>query len=112
MGRGSPVKQSAGILMFRLAPAGLEVLLVHPGGPYWHSKDAGAWSIPKGEHDSSEEPLAAARRELKEEIGAEAEGKFLALGSVISPGRKTFRAWAVEADFDAAKLASNEVEIE
>jgi predicted NUDIX family NTP pyrophosphohydrolase len=97
-------KFSAGILLYRRNPH-LEVFLVHPGGPFWAKKDA--WSIPKGEYESSEDPLAAARREFAEETGSAIEGDFLALGQIRQPSGKQVTAWAVEGDFDPAKLVSN-----
>ena len=100
-------KASAGLLLYRHAAGGLEVLLVHPGGPYWARKDIGAWSIPKGEIEPGEEALAAARREFEEETGASVEGTFLLLPSVKLRSGKVVHAWAIEADFDAAGLRSN-----
>jgi predicted NUDIX family NTP pyrophosphohydrolase len=97
-------KFSAGILLFRRKPH-LEVFLVHPGGPFWAKKDA--WSIPKGEYEPGEDPLAAARREFAEETGAPIDGDFVALGQIRQPSGKQVTAWAVEGDFDPAKLASN-----
>lgn len=101
-------KFSAGILLYRRKPE-LEVFLVHPGGPFWAKKDA--WSIPKGEYEPDEEPLAAARREFLEETGAAAEaafrGEFLPLGVIRQPSGKQVTAWAVEGDFDPAQLHSN-----
>ncbi len=105
-------KRSAGILMYwrRIDP--FEVLLVHPGGPFWAKKDAGAWSIPKGEYEDGEDPLAVARREFEEETGARPDGEFLPLGEVTQPGGKVVTAWAVEGDFDVTKLKSNSFELE
>ena len=105
-------KRSAGILMYRRAGAGVEVLLVHPGGPFWAKKDLGAWSIPKGEYAEGEEPLAVAMRELEEETGARPSGDFLPLGEIVQPGRKIVTAWAVESDFDVGALKSNLFEME
>jgi predicted NUDIX family NTP pyrophosphohydrolase len=105
-------KHSAGILMYRRSGQQLEVLLVHPGGPFWAKKDLGAWSIPKGEYDESEEPLAAARREFREELGAEAPAASVALGTLVQPSRKEITAWAVEGDFAVAELKSNMFEME
>ena len=105
-------KTSAGILLFRRRPAGVEVMLVHPGGPFWAKKDAGAWSIPKGLADEGEDLLAAAKREFREETGAAVEGEFLALGAHKQPGGKTIVAWALEGDFDPATLKSNMFAIE
>ncbi len=88
-------KTSAGILIFRRKP-NLQLLLAHPGGPYWMNKDEGAWTIPKGEIEEGEELLKAAKRELKEELGFIPEGDYLELGSVRQKGGKTVFAWAVE----------------
>ncbi|MEZ5827119.1 MAG: NUDIX domain-containing protein [Hyphomicrobiales bacterium] len=107
-------KRSAGILMYRGTGPALEVLLVHPGGPFWVKKDAGAWSIPKGEYDH-EDPLTAAMREFAEELGRpppQDVAAYLDLGEVMQPGRKTVRTFAVKGDFDPARLASNTLEIE
>jgi predicted NUDIX family NTP pyrophosphohydrolase len=106
-------KRSAGLLMYRRTRGGgLELLLVHPGGPFWARKDEGAWSIPKGEYDDGEDPLAAARREFAEELGAEADGAFVDLGEVTQAGRKVVRAFALEGDFDVNGLRSNTFELE
>jgi predicted NUDIX family NTP pyrophosphohydrolase len=102
------MKESAGILLYRLAAGGPEVLLVHPGGPFWAKKDRGAWSIPKGEPDEGEELLAAALREIEEELGAPPElvaEQLLDLGSVRQKA-KVVHGWAAEADFDPAALHS------
>jgi predicted NUDIX family NTP pyrophosphohydrolase len=104
---------SAGILLYRGAGASLEVLLVHPGGPLWARRDLGAWSIPKGEHEPDEEPLAAARREFAEELGCEPPpGEALALGEVRQRGGKRVRAFALEGDLDTETIHSNEFELE
>jgi predicted NUDIX family NTP pyrophosphohydrolase len=92
--------------MYRLRPSGPEVLLVHPGGPFWSRKDEGVWSIPKGLYDD-ENPLVAAKREFEEETGCKPEGNFVALGSFAQPGGKLITAWAIEGDFDLAKFSSN-----
>ena len=105
-------KQSAGLLLFRESAMDIEVLLVHPGGPFWAKKDAGAWSIPKGEFADGEEPLAAAQREFEEETGAAPAGLFLPLGAVKQPGGKIVHAWALRSDFDPAQLKSNTFSIE
>jgi predicted NUDIX family NTP pyrophosphohydrolase len=105
-------KRSAGILMFRRGAQGLEVLLVHPGGPFWARKDLGAWSIPKGEYSESEDPLQVATREFEEEIGAALCGELRPLGELTQPGRKIVTAFAVEGDFDPATLKSNTFELE
>jgi predicted NUDIX family NTP pyrophosphohydrolase len=90
----------------------LLVLLVHPGGPYWAKKDLGSWSIPKGEYDEGEDPLAAAVREFQEETGGQVEGPFRPLGQITQSNRKTVSVWAVEGDFDSKMLKSNLCEIE
>jgi predicted NUDIX family NTP pyrophosphohydrolase len=105
-------KRSAGILLYRHTPAGLEVLLVHPGGPFWAKKDAGAWSIPKGECQPGENALAAAMRELTEETGFRPEGLYVALGSFRQSHAKTVEVWALEGDVDPTKLQSNTFQME
>jgi predicted NUDIX family NTP pyrophosphohydrolase len=105
-------KRSAGILMYRRRPVGVELLLVHPGGPFWAKKDLGAWSIPKGEYADGEEPLAVARREFEEETGMRVAGDFAPLGEIVQPGRKIVTAFALEGDFDPATLRSNAFELE
>ena len=98
--------------MFRRTGDGLRVLLVHPGGPFWKNKDLGAWTIPKGEHDGSEEALAAAAREFSEETGIEPRGPFIQLTPVKQAGGKVVEAWAFEGDADAAAIRSNTFSIE
>jgi predicted NUDIX family NTP pyrophosphohydrolase len=105
-------KVSAGILLFRRRPAGVEVMLVHPGGPFWAKKDAEAWSIPKGLADEGEDLLDAAKREFLEETGMVVDGEFLDLGAHKQPGGKTVVAWACEGDFDPASLKSNTFSLE
>lgn len=106
------VKRSAGILLHRTRGGSTEVLLVHPGGPFWRNKDLGAWSIPKGEHGEDEQPQAAALREFAEETGwRPGADELLDLGEVRQRSGKTVRAWALRGDFDPAQLVSNEVEI-
>ena len=106
-------KRSAGILLCRAGPDGLEVLLAHPGGPFWARRDAGSWSLPKGEHDEAEEPMVAARREFREETGVEPPtGPLMDLGEVRQKAGKIVRAYAIGGDFDPATLRSNRVEIE
>ncbi len=100
-------RRSAGILLYRRRPPGVELLLVHPGGPFWARKDLGAWSIPKGEYGADEDALAAARREFTEETGAGAPGNALPLGEVVQRGGKIVAAFALEGDFDPATLRSN-----
>lgn len=98
--------------MFRRTHARPEVLLAHPGGPFWAKKDDGAWSIPKGLYEDGEDPVAAARREFEEETGCVPDGEFIALGSFKQPSSKTIVAWAVESDFDLAKFKSNRFSME
>ncbi|WP_026380172.1 NUDIX domain-containing protein [Afifella pfennigii] len=104
--------RSAGILMYRRRPWGPEVLLVHPGGPYWAKKDKGAWTIPKGLLEAGEEPLAAALREFSEETGLAAEGEAILLGTFRQAGGKHVTAFAVEGDADLAAFKSNLFEME
>lgn len=105
-------KRSAGILLYRVRPGGPEVFLVHPGGPFWAKKDAGAWTVPKGEYDGSEPPLDAARREFREETGFAAEGPFHELGEVRQSSGKIVTAFACPGECDPAKLVSNSCEVE
>lgn len=105
-------QKSAGILLYRIQNSRIEVFLVHPGGPYWSKKDDGAWSIPKGEFDENEEPLAAAKREFQEETGIQLSGEFIQLNPVKQKGGKMVYAWAVKGDIDPAKVKSNSFEIE
>lgn len=105
-------KSSSGLLMYRRGPTGVEVLLVHPGGPYWANKDANGWSIPKGELDDDESPELAARREFAEELGVEPQGPLIPLGSIRQKNGKTVHAWAVEGDFECATLRSNTFRME
>ena len=105
-------KQSAGILLYRSSDPETEVLLVHPGGPFWKNKDDGAWTIPKGEFEESEEPLAAAIREFKEETGFVIQGEFKALDPIQQKAGKMVYAWAIKGDIDAAKVKSNFFEME
>jgi len=100
-------RTSAGIALFRRRPAGLEVLLVHPGGPFWAKKDDGAWSFPKGEFTDGEDPLACALRELEEETGCRAEGVPIPLGEVQQKAGKIVHLWAIEGDCDASAIRSN-----
>jgi predicted NUDIX family NTP pyrophosphohydrolase len=105
--------RSAGIVLYRGRGESLEVLLVHPGGPVWASRDAGAWSIPKGEYADDEEPLAAARREFEEELGRPApDAEPLELGEIRQKSGKVVRGWAVEGDLDPATAVSNTYEME
>jgi predicted NUDIX family NTP pyrophosphohydrolase len=115
MTRPMTAKRSAGILLFRRQGGAIEFLLVHPGGPFWAKKDAGAWSIPKGQIENEEEPRACAIRELDEELGAAPEldpEQLVELGSIKQKAGKVVEAWAAEADFDPGALASNSFEME
>ena len=105
-------KNSAGILLHRLRGSGIEVFLVHPGGPFWATKDAGAWSIPKGEFEAGEDPLEAAKREFKEETGFAVAGNFIELTPVKQPGGKVIFAWAVMGDCEADSIKSNTFSLE
>jgi predicted NUDIX family NTP pyrophosphohydrolase len=98
---------SAGIVLYRIRDGALEVFLVHPGGPYWRNKDAGAWSIPKGLLEHGDDPLAAAKREFREETGSSVEGAFTALAPLRQPSGKMVYAFAVEGDIDASAIVSN-----
>ena len=105
-------QQSAGLLLYRQSGDEVEVLLVHPGGPFWAKKDAGAWTIPKGEIEPGEDPIAAARREFLEETGCKVAGEAVPLGRCRQAGGKLVFAWAVAAEFDPATLISNSFELE
>jgi predicted NUDIX family NTP pyrophosphohydrolase len=105
-------KKSAGLIMYRLRNDELEVLVVHPGGPFWAHRDKGAWSIPKGEVGDDEEPFDAACREFREEIGFMPEGPFIELNPVKQKGGKTVMAWAFRGDFDPALLKSTTFTLE
>jgi predicted NUDIX family NTP pyrophosphohydrolase len=105
-------KRSAGILIYRRGATGIEVFLVHPGGPYWAKKDEGAWSVPKGECEPGEDGLAAARRELAEETGLAPQGDFLRLGCFRQSSAKTVEVWAVEGEADPARLQANSFTME
>ena len=105
-------RTSAGLLLYRRTPHGLEVLLVHPGGPFFARKDHGAWSIPKGEAEDGDDLLAVAHRELGEETGFTVSGPELSLGCVRQKGGKVVHAWAVRGDADPTELRSNTFEIE
>ena len=100
-------KRSAGLLLYRRNNRLLEVLLVHPGGPFWAKKDIGAWSIPKGEYAENEDPITVAKREFEEETGVAIDGAFVSLGELRQKGGKIVSAWAVEGDCDPAGLKSN-----
>ena len=107
-------KLSAGLLVYRRTGGELEVLIVHPGGPFWAKKDDGAWSVPKGEYEPDEDPLGVALREFEEEIGAEPpdHATAVSLGELRQPSGKVVRAWAVEGDLDVSEVRSNTFEME
>ncbi len=105
-------RQSAGILLYRFVVGGPEVLLVHPGGPFWSRKDANAWSMPKGEFSEGEDALEAAKREFLEETGVAVDGEFIWLGTARQAGGKTVHAWALQGDLDASSVASNTFSME
>ncbi|HUP28588.1 MAG TPA: NUDIX domain-containing protein [Usitatibacter sp.] len=104
--------KSAGILLYRRGARGLEVLLGHPGGPFWRGRDEGAWTIPKGEIGEDEDPFAAAQREFREETGFEAPGTALALTPLRQPSRKWVYVWAIEGDCDTTQASSNTFSME
>jgi predicted NUDIX family NTP pyrophosphohydrolase len=106
------VVHSGGILLFRSNNHKLEVMLVHPGGPFWTKKDEGAWSIPKGVFEENESPLDAAKREFKEETGFEADGEFIELGNLTQPSKKIVHVWALEKDLDETRVVSNKFSLE
>jgi predicted NUDIX family NTP pyrophosphohydrolase len=112
---GAPLKSpkaSAGLLLYRRASNGLELFLAHPGGPFWKSRDAGAWTIPKGVPDPGEDLLTAARREFEEETGLRPTGPFIPLGMVRQKAGKLVHAWAWEGDADPAQVTSNSMKTE
>ena len=107
------MKQSAGILLYRVKARAPQIFLCHPGGPFYKNKDLGVWTIPKGEFDETEQPLAAAKREFHEETGAEIMGKFIALKPVkYKDGKKIVYAWAIERDIDSDSIRSNSFSLE
>jgi predicted NUDIX family NTP pyrophosphohydrolase len=101
------MRKSAGILLYKKKEKDIEIFLVHPGGPFWKGKEAGAWSIPKGEFAEDEDALAAAQREFEEETGKKIEGAFMALKTIQQKGGKLVCAWAVQGDIDATSVVSN-----
>src|ERR1700736_3311076 len=104
---------SSGLLLFRRRERRLEVLLVHPGGPFWRRRDTGGWSLPKGEHEPNEDSLSAARREFAEELGLPPPaGEAIELGAVKQPSGKLIHAWALAADIDVSQIQSNSFELE
>lgn len=104
--------RSAGILLYRFVDGRLEVMLVHPGGPFWQHKDTGAWSIPKGLCEGDESPLETAKREFREETGFEAAGEFIDLGELKQPSGKIVHAWALGQDMDTSRIVSNTFSLE
>jgi predicted NUDIX family NTP pyrophosphohydrolase len=109
---GKSSESSAGLVIYRRRAGAYEVLLVHPGGPFWKAKDLGAWTIPKGEFGRDEDPLDAAKREFAEETGLDITGDFRPLTPIKQPSGKTIYAWAVEGDCDPAAIRSNTFSIE
>lgn len=107
-----PRKLSAGLLLYRFEQASLQVFLVHPGGPFFAHKDEGAWSIPKGEYQEGDDPLATAKREFHEETGSDVTGSFHTLSPLTQPNGKVVSAWAVESDIDEATVKSNTFSLE
>lgn len=105
-------RKSAGILLFKIKNATLQLFLVHPGGPFWAGKDTGAWSIPKGEFSEEEDALSAAKREFYEETGTAVDGHFIALSPVKQKAGKIVYAWALEGDIDEKNIQSNSFKIE
>jgi predicted NUDIX family NTP pyrophosphohydrolase len=106
------MKKSAGLLMYRTQQGSPQVLLAHPGGPFWRGKDEGAWTIPKGEYEEPEQPLAAAQREFTEETGFEAAPPFVPLGEIVQKSGKRITAWAFAGDCDPGQLRCNTFELE
>jgi predicted NUDIX family NTP pyrophosphohydrolase len=105
-------RRSCGVLLYRYVGDELQVLLTHPGGPFWQHRDAGAWTIPKGEPEAGESDEVCARREFQEELGAPVEGSLLPLGEITQKGGKHVTAFAVEGEFDVNALVSNPFEME
>jgi predicted NUDIX family NTP pyrophosphohydrolase len=107
-----PVKESAGLLMFRRRGAAVEVLLGHPGGPYWADRDDGAWTLPKGGIQDGETPLDSAIREFAEETGLVSVGPYISLGSIVQRSGKVVHAWAFEGECDPGDVTSNHTTVE
>jgi len=105
-------RKSAGILLYRSQKNGVEVFLVHPGGPFWVNKDLGSWSVPKGEYNDDEDALKAAQREFQEETGLSIQGNFIELGEVRQPSGKRVRVWALENDQEVENIRSNTFQLE
>jgi predicted NUDIX family NTP pyrophosphohydrolase len=105
-------RRSAGILLYRFSQGEPKFFLVHPGGPFWVNKDAGVWSIPKGEYTENENPLEAAIREFEEETGNKLSGDFIALTPIVQKAGKQVHAWAIEGNIDADNITSNNFKVE
>jgi predicted NUDIX family NTP pyrophosphohydrolase len=105
-------QSSAGLLLYRRSSSNLEIFLAHPGGPFWHNREAGSWTIPKGVAEPGEDLLAAACREFEEETGVRALGPYLPLGSIRQKAGKLVHAWAWEGDADADRVTSNTMRTE
>ena len=105
-------RKSAGILLYRFQKNGVEVFLVHPGGPFWANKDGGSWSVPKGEYNDDEDALKAAQREFQEETGLSIQGNFIELGEVRQPSGKRVVVWALENDQEVENIRSNTFQLE
>jgi len=105
-------KKTAGILVYRIRNRVPEFLLAHPGGPFWVKKDLEAWTIPKGEFENDEDPLAAAQREFREEMGSSVDGQFIPLRPIMAAGSKSIYAFAVESEFDTTTVKSNTFQLE
>jgi predicted NUDIX family NTP pyrophosphohydrolase len=105
-------RKSAGILLYRFQKDGVEVFLVHPGGPFWVNKDLGSWSVPKGEYNDDEDALKAAQREFQEETGLSIQGNFIELGEVRQPSGKRVMVWALENDQEVENIRSNTFQLE
>jgi len=105
-------RKSAGILLYRFQKDGVEVFLVHPGGPFWVNKDKGSWSVPKGEYNDDEDALKAAQREFQEETGLSIQGNFIELGEVRQPSGKRVMVWALENDQEVENIRSNTFQLE
>jgi predicted NUDIX family NTP pyrophosphohydrolase len=105
-------RKSAGILLYRFQKNGVEVFLVHPGGPFWANKDEGSWSVPKGEYNDDEDALKAAQREFQEETGLSIQGNFIELGEVRQPSGKRVMVWALENDQKVENIRSNTFQLE
>lgn len=104
--------RSGGIILYRFNEGRLQLMLVHPGGPFWKNKDEGVWSIPKGIYEESENPLDAAKREFREETGYMVDGEFIDLGEIKQPSHKIVHVWAMEKDIDTTNIVSSTFNLE